>query len=110
MPYLPLPLTRCVDRCLGLFHVLVRPHCLFSLCFASGARDFGAGFEKTKTKQKNKKTLRHMYMYIIKHQVVAVDIAGAFDRVSHAGVIIKAQEAGIGVNLLAWLRDYLNGR
>ena len=28
-------------------------------------------------------------------QVVAVDIAGAFDRVSHVGVIAKAQEAGI---------------
>ena len=43
-------------------------------------------------------------------QVVAVDTAGAFDRVAHAGVIIKAQDAGIGGNLLAWLRDYLNGR
>ena len=43
-------------------------------------------------------------------QVVAVDTAGAFDQVDHAGVIIKAQEAGIGGNLLAWLRDYLNGR
>ena len=38
-------------------------------------------------------------------QVVAIDTPGAFDRVSHAGVIIKAQGAGIGGSLLAWLRD-----
>ena len=31
-------------------------------------------------------------------QVVAVDTAGAFDQVAHAGVIIKAQDAGIGGN------------
>ena len=38
-------------------------------------------------------------------QVVAIDTPRAFDRVSHAGVIIKAQGAGIGGSLLAWLRD-----
>ena len=43
-------------------------------------------------------------------QVVAIDTPGAFGRVSYAGIIIKAQGAGIGGSLLAWLRDYLNGR
>ena len=43
-------------------------------------------------------------------QVVAVDIAGAFDRVSHVGVIAKDQEAGIGGKLLHWLLDYLTDR
>ena len=43
-------------------------------------------------------------------QVIAVDIAGAFDRVSHVGVIAKAQEAGIGGKLLHWLMDYLTDR
>ena len=40
--------------------------------------------------------------------VVAVDIAGEIYPVSHAGVIIKAQEAGASGNLVAWLREYLN--
>ena len=31
--------------------------------------------------------------------MIAVDIAGAFDRVSHVGLLIKAQYAGIGYNL-----------
>ena len=43
-------------------------------------------------------------------QLVAVDIAGAFDRVYHVGVIAKAQEAGIGGKLLHWLLDYLTDR
>ena len=42
-------------------------------------------------------------------QVVAVDVARAFGRASHAA-LIKAQEAGIRANLLARPRDYLNGR
>eukprot|EP00117_Sycon_ciliatum_P008800 scpid69633/ scgid2070/ RNA-directed DNA polymerase from mobile element jockey; Reverse transcriptase len=43
-------------------------------------------------------------------RVVAVDIAGAFDRVSHPGVIHKAQQYGVSGMLLAWLRDYLLDR
>ena len=43
-------------------------------------------------------------------RVVAVDIAGAFDRVSHLGVIHKAQQYGVSGMLLAWLRDYLLDR
>ena len=39
-----------------------------------------------------------------------MDIAGAFDRVSHVGVIAKAQEAAIGGKLLHWLLDYLTDR
>ena len=40
-------------------------------------------------------------------RVVAVDIAGAFVRVSHPGVIHKAQQYGVSGMLLAWLGDYL---
>ena len=43
-------------------------------------------------------------------RVVAVDIAGAFDRVSHPGVIHKAQQYGVSGMLLAWLKDYLLDR
>ena len=42
--------------------------------------------------------------------IVAVDIAGAFDRVSHCGLIHKVQQAGVRGSLLAWLQDYLTGR
>ena len=38
--------------------------------------------------------------------VLAVDIAGAFDRVSNAGVLEKARCYGIRGRLLCWLRDY----
>ena len=41
-------------------------------------------------------------------QMVAVDIAGAFDRVSYVGLLIKSQYAGIGDTLRACLRDYVN--
>ena len=43
-------------------------------------------------------------------QVIAVDIAGAFDRVSHAGVLHKAQQAGVGGSLLNCLKAYLTDR
>ena len=43
-------------------------------------------------------------------RVVAVDIAGAFDRVSYPGVIHKAQRYGVSGMLLAWLGDYLLDR
>ena len=42
--------------------------------------------------------------------VVAVDIAGAFDKVSHPGVLYKAQQYGVAGMLLDWLIDYLLDR
>lgn len=43
-------------------------------------------------------------------RVVAVDIAGAFDRVSHIGLLHKLQQNGIQGHLLSWLGDYLKNR
>ena len=43
-------------------------------------------------------------------RVLAIDIAGAFDRVSHAGLIHKVASMGIAGQLLTWLSDYLSGR
>ena len=43
-------------------------------------------------------------------RVLAVDIAGAFDKVSHNGVLHKAERCGISGPLLAWLRSYLTDR
>ena len=41
---------------------------------------------------------------------LAIDIAGAFDRVSHAGFIHKVASMGIAGQLCTWLLDYLSGR
>ena len=44
-------------------------------------------------------------------RVLAVDIAGAFDKVSHAGVILhKLSSYGVGGSLHRWLTDYLSNR
>ncbi|XP_065174836.1 uncharacterized protein LOC135804803 [Sycon ciliatum] len=43
-------------------------------------------------------------------RVLAVDIAGAFDKVSHRGVLHKAASYGITGPLLNWLSDYLYDR
>jgi len=43
-------------------------------------------------------------------RVVAVDIAGAFDKVSHLGVIHKLQVYGVAGPLLTWLQSYLTNR
>ena len=43
-------------------------------------------------------------------RVLAIDIAGAFDRVSHAGLLHKVASMGIAGQLLTWLSDYLSGR
>ena len=43
-------------------------------------------------------------------EVLAVDIAGAFDKVFHTGVLHKLRNIGVKGHLLDWLRDYLTGR
>ena len=43
-------------------------------------------------------------------RVLAVDIAGAFDKVSHAGVLHKLSAYGITGNLHNWLTTYLQNR
>ena len=43
-------------------------------------------------------------------RIVAVDIAGAFDKVSHAGGLPKAKAYGVSGNLLKWLHSYLADR
>lgn len=42
--------------------------------------------------------------------VVALDIAGAFDRVWHEGIISKLKSFGIDGDLLKMIQDYLRGR
>ena len=42
--------------------------------------------------------------------VQTVDIAGAFDKVSHKGALAKAQACGISGTLHTWLQDYLSNR
>ena len=42
--------------------------------------------------------------------VLAIDIAGAFDKVSHAGLLLKASVYGLDGALHGWLSDYLTGR
>ena len=43
-------------------------------------------------------------------RLVAVDIAGAFDKFSHTSTMHKAEMSGIGGSILSWLRSYLQGR
>ena len=43
-------------------------------------------------------------------RVLAADIAGAFDKVSHRGVLHKAEACGLSGQLLAWLAAYLDER
>ena len=43
-------------------------------------------------------------------RVLAVDVAGAFDKVSHPGLLHKASRYGLSGALLAWLQDYLCDR
>ena len=43
-------------------------------------------------------------------RVLAVDIAGSFDKVSHPGVLHKAEQYGINGSLLCWLQSYLTSR
>ena len=58
--------------------------------------------------------LQHEWVHTISTggcvQVLAVDIAGAFDRASHTGVLYKAKQAGVDGRLLVWLQDYLTNR
>ena len=42
--------------------------------------------------------------------VLAIDIAGVFDNVSHLGLLTKIQGYGIRGSLLQWLTDYLDNR
>ena len=43
-------------------------------------------------------------------RVIAVDAAGAYDKVSHPGLVYKASRYGLSGTLLAWLQDYLRDR
>ena len=42
--------------------------------------------------------------------VLAIAIAGVFDKVSHLGILHKAKCSGISGPLLTWLRSYLENR
>ena len=41
---------------------------------------------------------------------IFLDISKAFDRVRHKGVLYKLEKAGVGGNLLKWLKNYLTDR
>ena len=43
-------------------------------------------------------------------RILPVDIAGAFNRVSHAGLLHKLRIQGVGGNLLKWIGSYLEDR
>lgn len=43
-------------------------------------------------------------------RMLAVDIAGAFDRVSHTGLLLKLKHYGIGSKCLTWMESYLSRR
>ena len=43
-------------------------------------------------------------------RILAIDIAGAFDKVAHAGLLLKAQRCGVSGQLLDWIRSYLDDR
>ena len=43
-------------------------------------------------------------------RILAADIAGAFDKVSHKGVLHKASSYGISGQLFSWLQSYLSDR
>lgn len=43
-------------------------------------------------------------------QVLAIDIAGAFDKASHFGLLRKLEIAGGSGVLLKWFRSYLDSR
>ena len=43
-------------------------------------------------------------------RVIFLDIAKAFDRVWHRGMLHKLQTAGIDGNLLLWFESYLSDR
>ena len=59
-------------------------------------------------------SLNHSWVFEVNRggavRVLAVDIAGAFDKVSHRGVLHKAASYGITCPLLNWLSDYLYNR
>lgn len=58
--------------------------------------------------------LHHEWMTVLGQgglaRVLAVDIAGAFDKVSHPGVLHKAHHYGIRGPILNWLASYLSNR
>ena len=43
-------------------------------------------------------------------RVIAVDVAGAFDKVSHPDLVCRASRYGLSGTLFAWLQDYLRDR
>ena len=58
--------------------------------------------------------LHHEWIQVLNRggcvRILAVDIAGAFDKVSHRGLLHKAEAYGISGPLLDWLRAYLVDR
>lgn len=58
--------------------------------------------------------LQHTWGQAVNNQgcvrVLAVDIAGAFDKVSHSGLLFKLRRMGVSGSLHRWLSSYLQGR
>ena len=43
-------------------------------------------------------------------RAVFCDISKAFDRVWHAGLLLKLKFAGVAASVLTWFKSYLSGR
>ena len=59
-------------------------------------------------------SLQHEWICTLNHggiaQILAIDIQGSFDKVSHLGLTTKLASYGIQGHLLEWLKDYLCNR
>ena len=76
--------------------------------------DFQSGFLPGRSTVTQLIEVYHMFCSSIDNEkevrVIFLDIAKAFDRVWHKGILHKLQKAGIDGNLLLWFESYLSDR
>jgi len=109
--YRPISITSCISK---VFETIVNEHILDHIEGSNLISDSQYGFRKARSTGDLLTYASHMWNAAAEAfgetRAVSLDVAKAFDRVWHDGLIAKLPSYGISPTLVSWLANYLQDR
>jgi len=109
--YRPISITSCISK---VFESIINEHVLDHIEKNNLISDSQYGFRKARSTGDLLTYASHMWSSAAEAfgetRAVSLDVAKAFDRVWHSGLIAKLPSYGFSPSLIAWLENYLQGR